>query len=161
MCRVLSPTDGAGAVRHHHRGQRLAQTRARPCLQDRHLRLEEALPLPVRAAAHRRPGGQPRPHHLDPPGDVVQHGQSPLESPPSRMNHLSMSYCVSGSGGCRRGYWLAVLTPSGGFISGSKISFLSQVQMAAQDLCRNRDSHMKTVLQMDALTAGWLDGSPE
>lgn len=126
MCRVLSPTDGAGAVRHHHGGQRLAQTHARPCLQDRHLRLEEALPLPVRAAAHRRAGGQPRPHHLDPPGDVVQHGQLTLESIPSGMNHFSMSYCVIGSSNSCGVHWQAVQTASGAFMSGSLVSWLSQ-----------------------------------
>lgn len=73
-CVCDQPADGAGTVRHHHPGQQLAQARARPCLQDRHLWLEETLPLPVCAAAHRHPGGQLRPHHLDPQGDVVQHG---------------------------------------------------------------------------------------
>lgn len=68
------PADGAGAVCHHHPGQQRAQAGARPRLQDRHLWLEEALPLPVCPAAHHHPGGQLRPHHLDPQGDVVQHG---------------------------------------------------------------------------------------
>lgn len=67
-------TDGAGTVCHHHRGQQHAQAGARRTLQDWHLWLEEALSLPVCAAAHCHPGGQLCPHHLDPQGDVVQHG---------------------------------------------------------------------------------------
>lgn len=66
--------DGAGAVCHHHPGQQLAQAGARQRLQDRHLRLEEALPLPVCPAAHHHSGGELCPHHLDRQGDAVQHG---------------------------------------------------------------------------------------
>lgn len=70
----VQPADGAGAVRHHHPGQQRAQAGARPRPQDRHLWLEEALPLPVCPSAHHHPDRQLRPHHLDAQGDVVQHG---------------------------------------------------------------------------------------
>uniref|UniRef100_H3D2E2 Gamma-sarcoglycan n=1 Tax=Tetraodon nigroviridis TaxID=99883 RepID=H3D2E2_TETNG len=61
-------TDGAGAVRQQQPGRRRAPPGAPARPRRRHLRLEEALPLPVRPAAHHHPRGQLGPDRLDPQG---------------------------------------------------------------------------------------------
>lgn len=63
--------DGTRTVHHSHGGHPHRETREPARLQDRDLRLEEALPLPVCSSLARHPCCEPRSHHLDSEGDVV------------------------------------------------------------------------------------------
>lgn len=63
--------DGSRTVHHGHRGHSHREAREPAHLQDWHLRMEEALPIPIRSSPARHPRCESRSHYLDSESDVV------------------------------------------------------------------------------------------